>query len=881
MAEKKVMLPLEAIEFSVLEQHNPRAFDEEHAVKLARSMNDVGIRTPIVVYPAEVMTESGVLVFEEFATESAYVAATGWHRQWGLRLTAEALVARDIEPDILPVSEVPCEVVRGTFSEFWAKLFTDNTQFVPGMNPGMGKMPTKDEIRRIFENLCLLPNYLQLSTSALAMIFKMAQATANAWREKVIAGIYDVENPYQLTETYREELKTVIESGERIGLDGKRRKATQEKRASASPAAAPEPAAAPLNAADETAIVRAATLTLLGEVNTAFAAHQVSDLMDFETFCDECSHQFMQTPNVLQALVHESREPNAPDSEANAIARELSPKALGEWERILSAICTALQTNAGWVEALCVNPLDEAVADFKGGYARLTEQVSQAVHRWHPSLPVPEIQALLDTLIIDIGCQSVYGAMADADARAALGETATSQFREGTATLREYSECFQNDKQVIQKPAADVLRQTVLKSQRKLKVLKRFSVTEFSALGSAMQEQIHRPDPGAAESVEERLDTFFQWQLGMDAACTLERAARLQVYRAAYDKFAAVYHGESTQRRRFIEEFTPSLSDKPEDARPLPTFEQVLQAAQAMAEVSFSERVPKETDDPGFYPKLEKTAQVFDMFAEIATETDADARETLFITPVWDVSSFVTALEALSSEEGLLQELNEKFQAGDSRVMRNEITSDSPEAYTWQRTYLLSRAEIDEVVEDFYHEVIEPQTVHADAVAAHEAAYDAARDAALAGIGEFPSAVTWHDVLNTAGEHLDSQLSGGMPRSPDADATDTRAVRHRTHLLHQVKKGVEQGTAWFQHLLKSKAPAPAPTPEHQPEPAAKPHYADPRDADSLSFEELCCAIEEELDILIETYPGELAAHRITLEQVNDFKELLSEVTMTL
>ena len=874
MTEKKMMLPLEAVEFSVLEQHNPRAFDEEHAIMLTRSMNEVGIRTPIVVYPAEVMTEAGI-VFEGFATESAYVAATGWHRQWGLRLTAEDLAAHAIEPDILPVSEVPCVVVRGTFSEFWAKLFTDNTQFVPGMNPGMGKMPTKDEIRRIFENLCLLPNYLQLSTSALAGMFKMAQATANAWREKVIEGIYDAANPYQLTETYRDELRCIIESGERIGLDGKRRKASQEKRASASPAVTSEPAATSSDADDETALVRKATFAMLGEINTAFNAHQVASLMDFETFCDECSHQFMQTPNILQALLRDSESPESPDSEANALARELSPKALTDWQSILSAIHTALQTNATWVSALCVNPLDEAVTAFKGGYARLTKQVSQAVHRWHPSIPVPDMQPLVDTLIVDIGCQSVFVAMDDADARAAIGETAASQFQEGTGTLREYSECFQNDKQVIQKPAADVLRQTVLKSQRKVNVLKRFAVTEISALGSAMQERLNQPDPDSALSVEERLYTLSQWQLGMDAACTIERADRVKTYQAAYDRFAAAYHGESTQPRRFIEAFTPSRSDKPEDVRPLPSLEQVLQAAQAMPEVSFSERIPKETDDPGFYPKLERTAKVFNCFAKIATEADAEALETVFITTPWDVSSFVSALEALSSEDGLLKELNESFQAGIQRVLRNEITSSSPEAQKWQQKYLLTRAEIDEVLEDFYHEVIEPRHGHAEAVVAHEAAYDAARDTVLESIGEFPSEVTWRDVLDTAGEHIDSQLEGGMPRSPDAEAVDTRTVRHRTHLLHQVKKGIETGTAWFQHLLKSKAPAPA------PEPAQPAHYANPRDKDALSFEELCSAIEEELDILIETYPGELAAHRITLEQVNDFRELLSEVTMTL
>lgn len=877
MAEKRVMLPLESIEFSVLEQHNPRAFDEEHAVRLARSMNEVGIKTPLVVYPVEVMAEAG-LVFEGFATESAYVAATGWHRQWGLRLSSEDLAAHAIEPDKLPVSEVPCVVVRGTFSEFWTKMFTDNTQFVPGMNPGMGKMPTKDEIRRIFENLCLLPNYLQLSTSALAMLFKMAQATANAWREKVIAGIYDAANPYQLTDAYREQLQCVIESGERIGLDGKRRKATQEKRASASPAVTTESSATPSEDADETATVLKATLARLAEVNTAFDTHPVADLMDFETFCDECSHQFMQTPNVLQALVNEWGAPKAPDSEANALARALSPKALTEWQGILAAIQTALQTNAAWVEALCVTPLDEAVADFKGSSARLTKQVAQAVHRWHPSLPVPEIQPLVETLIIDIGCQSVFVAMDDADARAAIGETALSQFQEGTATLRDYSECFQNDKQVIQKPAADVLRQTVLKSQRKVNVLKRFAVTEFSALGSAMQERLHQPDPDATLSVEERLYTLSQWQLAVDAACTIERAARVKTYQAAYDRFQKAYHGESAQPRRFIEAFTPSLSDKPEDVRPLPSFDKVIQACQAMQDVSFSERIPKETDDPGFYPKLEKTAKVFEFLTGIAIEDDANARDTAFIiSPVMDISNFVSALEALSNEEGLLQELTETFKPGKRQFHRAEFSSGSVTVHRWQQKYLLTLAEIEETVDDFYHEVIEPRAAHAEAVAAHEAAYDAARDTAIAGIGEFPSEVSWRDVLDTAGEHIDTALTGDMPRSPDAESVDTRTVRHRTHLLHQVKKGVETGTAWFQHLLKSKAPAREPTPA----PDSQPHYADPSAAHSLSFEELCVAVEEELGILVNTYPAELAEFGIAVDQVEALQDVLSEVTATL
>ena len=871
-----MMLPLEAIEFSVLAQHNPREFDEEHALMLARSMNEVGIKTPFVVFPTEVMTEAG-LIFEGFTTESAYVAATGWHRQWGLRLTEAEMAVHEITPDTLPLSEVPCEVRRGPFSEFREKLFTDNTQFVPGINPDMGKMPTREALRRIFAGLCLLPNYLEMSTSALAGIFKMAQGTANAWREDVIKGILDeATNPYQLTSAHRETLRAVIESGERVGLDGKRRKARQEKRASADTSVATEPESEGLDA--ETEAVRAATFAALTTVKTAFETHRLSTQMEFEAFCDECAHQYVQHPNVLQALLADSAAPTAAVSEATALARDLSVSALEAWQHIFSAIHTALETDATWVKALCVNPLDAPVADVKAGYARLTKQVAQAVHRWHPSLPAPEHLPLVETLIVDIGCQSVVVAMDDADARAAMGETAVSQFQEGANILRTYGDCFQSDEQVIQRPAADVLRQTILKAQRKVDVLKRFAVTEFSALGTEMQNRLQQPDPSPTLSIEERLYTLSQWQLGVDAACTIERAARVKTYQVAFDGFASAYQLTSQCRRRFIEAFTPSISDAPEHARPIPTFDKILQACQAMRDVSFSERIPKETDDPGFYPKLEKTAKVFEFLTEIATEDDERARDTAFIvTPVLDISSFQSALEKLANEEGLLQELAETFKPGNRRFNRAEFTSGSVTVHRWQQKYLLTLGEIEEALDEFYYEVIEPREAHAEALTAHEAAYDAARDTALRSIGEFPGEVTWRDVLDTAGEHIDSALTGDMPRSPEGESVDTRTVRHRTHLLHQLKKGVETGTSWFQHLLKSKAPArePAPAPDSQP------HYADPSAAHSLSFEELCVAVEEELGILVNTYPAELAEFGISVEQVEGLQDVLSEVTATL
>ena len=876
MTEQKMTLPLEAIEFSVLARHNPREFDSEHAVTLARSMNAEGIQTPFVVFPAEIIAESG-LVFEGFHTESAYVAATGWHRQWGLRLTAAELAARDIEPDKLPLSEVPCEIIHGTFSEFWAKLFTDNTRFVPGMNSQMGKMPTRDEIRRIFENLCLLPSYLELSTAALSGLFKMARGTADAWRAKVVEGILDAANPYQLTPAYREELCAVIASGERVGLDGKRRKAQvhQEKRSPASPEPAPEPEPAETPPEDELSKVRGAVFAVIGEVKTAFDAHalSVSDQMDFETFCDECSHQFVQTPNVLQSLVLDSEAPNAPDSEANAIARGLDVKALQKWQGILVAIHAALQTDAQWIETLRVTPLDEAVSAFRGGYARLTKRVTGAVQRWHPSEPVPAIQPLVDTLIIDIGCQSLFVAMDDGDARSAIGDTVVSQFQEGTATLRAYSECFQSDKLIIQKPAADVLRHTVLKAYRQIEVLERFAVTEMSALGAGLRKCLERSVPNGALSVEERLSEFSQWNADVNTQEAIERANRVKAYSETYDAFQQAYHVSGEARQHLLDLFNPPLTDKPEDQRPVPTFEQLIEACQVIPGVWFADRLPNDTGDAQFFLNLEATTKVFETLTSALTESDAATRESLLMHPRW--GDFFDKLESFPDADGLLQELNERFKPGAPVFRRDAFSSGSAEGYRWQRKYLLTRAEIDEVLDDFYREVIEPRASHAEAVAAHESAYDAARETAIAGIGEFPGEVSWRDVLQAAGQHLDSALHAEMPRTPDREAVDVSTVRHQTHLLHLVKKGIETGTSWFQHLLKSKAPAPEPATPTQP------HYADPSDKHALSFEELCAAVEEELGILIETYPSELAAFHIPVERVEDLRDVLSEVGQTL
>lgn len=864
-----MVLPLAAIDFSVLERHNPREFDEEHAVTLARSMNADGIQTPIVVFPTAVIADS---VFEGFHTESAYVAATGWHRQWGLRLTAAELAARDIEPDTLPLSEVPCEVMHGTFSEFWAKLFTDNTQFVPGINPYMGKMPTRDEMRRIFEHLCLLPTYLEMSISALSGEFKIARGTADAWRAKVVEGILDTANPYQLTTAYRDRLHAIIESGTRVGLDGKRRQAqvTQKQRQPASPAVAPEPEKTVTQPVSAPVDIRDATLASLRKVKAAFNAHALceSEQMDFETFCDECAYQFVRTPNVLQSLVVDSESPDARDSEANALARGLNDAAFQEWQGILDAIHTALKTDAAWVQALSVNPLDEAVSAFKGGYARLTKQVTAAVRRWHPSEPVPASQPLIDTLIVDIGCQSLYVAMDDADARAAIGDSALSQFQEGTATLRKYSDCFQSDKQVIQHPPAAVLRHTVLKAYRKLEVLEQFAVTEMSALGAGLSGQLTYPDPGTALPVAERLYELEQWELGVQAQVTIERAARIQTYSAAYDALAQAYHVSGEARQFLVDFFNPPLSDKPEDRRPVPTFEVFLSVCQTLPTVWFSVRVPKDTGDVGFFLNLDATTQAFSMLTQVLTESDVNERESLLMSPVFP-SDFGYAIEALPDDEGLVRELKERFKAG---VIFNSDKLGSTQV--WQQKYLLSQAEIVDTVDRFNQDVVEPQQAHADAVTAHEAAYDAARDAVLAHAGVVPGSVSWRDVLRAASEHIDTQVHAEMPRSPDSKDADIHTVRHRTHLLHQVKKGVESSIGWFQHLVQSKAPAPAPAP-------AQPHYADPSDKHGLSFEELCSVVEEELGILVETYPDELAVHQISVEHVESLRDVLSEVTMTL
>ena len=185
---------------------NPRQPDDAHAKTIARHINANGYDTdfPVIVYG--------------LPEKTTYFLATGYHR-----LTASQI--KDDEFPNLPLEKIYCEVREGTIDDVIRTMMTDNFQWSPEMNPKLGKMPSREEIRNMRYRLMLFPDTFRKGDRLLASEWSCSQTLIRAMREEVLRDLETdghISIPY-FTDDAREEIHSIVARDMYLGIDGKAR----------------------------------------------------------------------------------------------------------------------------------------------------------------------------------------------------------------------------------------------------------------------------------------------------------------------------------------------------------------------------------------------------------------------------------------------------------------------------------------------------------------------------------------------------------------------------------------------------------------------------------------------------------------------------------
>ena len=155
-------------------------------------MNKVGYRTdfPLIVYHIN----------------KIFVAATGHHR-------IAAALTRDDEFPNLPLKEVFCEIRQGTMDDVIRTMMTDNFQWSPGINPKLGKMPSRAEIRNMRYRLMLFPDNFRKSERLLAQEWNCNHFTVGKIRDEILEGLSGgwKQPPPHFSDAAREEIECIIQ----------------------------------------------------------------------------------------------------------------------------------------------------------------------------------------------------------------------------------------------------------------------------------------------------------------------------------------------------------------------------------------------------------------------------------------------------------------------------------------------------------------------------------------------------------------------------------------------------------------------------------------------------------------------------------------------
>ena len=192
---------------------NPRERDEDHIRAIATHMDRDGYdkNQPIIIY--EITDRS------KLTNNLRYMASTGHHR-------IAASLLEDNEFPNLPLNNVYCEIRKGTYQECYRYMLIDNFLHTPGFNKSVGKMPTRDELRKMRSQLLLFPDVFAKGDRLLAKEWGCHRDTVSKIRDEVIEKIQvdEIRPPAQVFGSFDEmkKLKEIIKADLYVGLDGKK-----------------------------------------------------------------------------------------------------------------------------------------------------------------------------------------------------------------------------------------------------------------------------------------------------------------------------------------------------------------------------------------------------------------------------------------------------------------------------------------------------------------------------------------------------------------------------------------------------------------------------------------------------------------------------------
>ena len=183
---------------------NPRNRDKAHIRDIARHMNEVGYleKFPIIVYHLG----------------DKFQCAAGAHR-------LEAAMLEDAEFEYLPLKEVYCDVRQGSKSDMIRSMLENNFQHTPGFNNGIGKMPSRNEVRDMRYRLLLYPDIFKKADRVLAKQWGCDHKTVGSLRKdiilKVLTGEFSPVDPKfsHIDAANLQEIEKIIADGVYEGLD--------------------------------------------------------------------------------------------------------------------------------------------------------------------------------------------------------------------------------------------------------------------------------------------------------------------------------------------------------------------------------------------------------------------------------------------------------------------------------------------------------------------------------------------------------------------------------------------------------------------------------------------------------------------------------------
>ena len=841
----KTDIPITQIDFAPLAKYNPREFDEGHARDLLRSMNKEGIRVPFVIFDTEELHADGRL-FEDMVVDTTkpYVAATGYHRQWALQRTESEVREMDIEPDMLefPMFSIPCQIFEGNFSDFWETLYFDNTQHQVGINPLVGKNLTDKAFRQLFDSLCLLPKYLQMSQRALAQALGMAPQTAFRWREQVIGNIKDDANPLGLTDPHRDSLIEVLDSGVVVSVDGQlqpAKKPRPEKPGQAETSIAPP--------TDVLAKARNLVRAGVAELQQAFQEHEtLSTAMSFKDFIPEVAHQFVKPVMTLESLVAYAKAPEDEITDETAIARQLGPKLLQGWQDTLAEAITAVRVNADWIAKICPDPVEEAKSEMEQAKTALDAAIDAAIARWYPQTASQVKASLTEALHRDL------------EACVPIGLEGIGAYEHHQGLYQEYADALNDptDAGVWNHEPVKAFHAGILKVRRIPQVLRHFGVTDITALGEKLQRTLQEPNPPEVTEPGHRYLHLDTWQRQLDTDVTEEEEARMLAFQQSWDALGQAFIHEGAGQLLY-EAINPPASNTEEDELPMLKLNAFWEAVDALPSVHFDKRIPSPPSNIqhealcDFYPQLLETAECFDVIASALGDLSSTPKSsyllsffvpTALTTPAFAEFRQHLTRDVAAGKEHLAKALKKALATGQVKKP-DELTPEDIAAY--KHEFKLTLGEIQETVDKFYVKIAQPFLERNAAIEAHKNAYTEAY-AAWQETTDLPEvagapASDWLVVKTAAAEHIDG-ASPILQREPEARAS-TAQVRHRKHALDALRKGITQRVAWFKALYHQKVPI---APEDEP----------------ATFEGLCGRIVADLETLMDTYPSELTEKEI-------------------